>query len=181
MKHSHIIGMLVEDQPGVMAKISGMFARRGFNIDTISVGKTSTPNVSKMVFTVIGDDRVIEQVTKQVNKLIDVLKVVEFLPDKSIITELCLVKVSISNEKAKDELLKYAQVYNIKAVDITPKSLIFRIVGEPQKIDSFIELVKKYGIKEISRTGVTAMARGANNAIEDGAGPLNKENSENTT
>ena len=160
MKHAHIIGMLVEDQPGVMAKISGMFSRRGFNIDTISVGKTNTPNVSKMVLTIIGDDRIIEQVIKQVNKLIDVLKVVEFPSDNSIITELCLVKVGINGEKAKDELLKYAEVYNVKVVDITPKSLIFRIVGEPQKIDSFIELVKTFGIKEISRTGVTAMARG---------------------
>ena len=154
--------MLVEDQPGVMSKVSGMFSRRGFNIDTISVGKTNTPNVSKMVFTVIGDSRIIEQVTKQINKLIDVLKVLEFPEDKSIVTELCLVKVCITDEKAKNELLKYAEVYHVKVADITPKSIIFQIVGEPQKIDSFIELIKQFGIKEISRTGVTAMARGMN-------------------
>lgn len=154
--------MLVEDQPGVMAKVSGMFSRRGFNIDTISVGKTNTPNVSKMVFTVIGDNKIIEQVTKQINKLIDVLKVLEFPQDKSIITELCLIKVSITDEKAKNELLKYAEVYHTKVADITSKSIIFQIVGEPQKIDSFIELIKQFGIKEISRTGVTAMARGMN-------------------
>lgn len=160
MKHIHIIGMLVEDQPGVMSKISGMFSRRGFNIDTISVGKTNIPNVSRMIFTFIGDDRIIEQVIKQVNKLIDVIKVSEFPLDKSIITELCLVKVSINDKKAKDELLKYADVCSVKTVDITAKSLIFRIVGDSQKIDSFINLVKKFGIREISRTGVTAMARG---------------------
>jgi acetolactate synthase-1/3 small subunit len=159
MKHTHIIGMLVEDQPGVLARIAGMFSRRGFNIDTITVGKTSKPGVSKMVFTIIGDDRVLEQVEKQVNKLVDVIKVIELPPMDSIIIELCLVKVNIADEKAKDDLLKYANIYKAKIVDITPKSVIFRLVGSTKKIDSFIELLKKYGIKDISRTGVTAIDR----------------------
>lgn len=160
MKHKHIIGMLVADEPGVLTKISGMFSRRGFNIDTITVGKTSKENVSKMIFTLIGDDKVVEQVIKQVNKLVDVIKVSELDVDESIIIELCLIKVSIKDEKAKNDLLKYADVYKVKIDDITPKSVIFRIVGDTQKINSFIELVRRFGIKEISRTGVTAMARG---------------------
>lgn len=160
MKHKHIIGMLVEDQPGVLTKIAGMFARRGFNIDTITVGKTTKENISKMIFSVIGDDNVMEQVIKQVNKLVDVIKVSELKHHESIVKELCLLKVSIKDEKAKDDLMKYADVYKVKIVDITPKSVIFEIVGDNAKIDSFIELVKRYGIREISRTGITAMNRG---------------------
>ncbi len=167
MKNKKIIGMLVEDRPGVLTRIAGMFSRRGFNIDTIAVGKTSKPGISKMIFTVIGDERTLEQVEKQVNKLIDVIKVSELHPDDSIMTELCLIKVSISNEKVKDDLLKYANVYKVKVVDITPKSIIFQIVGDTKKVNSFIELVKKYGIKEISRTGTTAMVRG-HKSVEQG-------------
>src|SRR3990167_10483083 len=98
---SHVIAMLVEDQPGVLARIAGMFARRGFNIDTITVGKTTKKGMSKMVFTVIGDDRTLEQVEKQVNKLIDTIKVTELPDNKSVVRELCLIKVTVPNKKAK--------------------------------------------------------------------------------
>lgn len=160
MGRKYIIGMLVEDQPGVLTKIAGLFARRGFNIDTITVGKTSDERISKMIFTAIGDDAVIEQLMKQVNKLVDVIKVSELKPEEALIRELCMIKVSIKNDKEKQDLLKYSDIYKVKIVDITHKSIIFEIVGEPQKIDSFINLVKRHGIREISRTGVTAMNRG---------------------
>ncbi|MBU0627787.1 MAG: acetolactate synthase small subunit [Nanoarchaeota archaeon] len=156
----HVISMLVEDQPGVLTRIAGMFARRGFNIDTITVGKTTKAGVSKMVITVIGDDQILEQVEKQVNKLIDTIKVMEMTEDKSIIRELCLIKVAISNKKAKDEILRYTKIYKTKIVDITPKTITAELIGDPDKIDSFIELMKQFGVKEVSRTGVTAVSRG---------------------
>lgn len=153
----HIISMLVEDQPGVMTRISGMFARRGFNIDTITVGKTNTPDISKIVITVIGDDNTLEQVEKQINKLIDVIKVNDL--GTGIIRELCLIKVKTPDKKAKDALFNYAEVYKAKFVDVNHTSMTLEIIGVPEKIDSFIEMVKSYGIVDISRTGVTAMSR----------------------
>ena len=157
--HKKIISMLVEDQPGVLARIAGMFARRGFNIDTITVGKTTKKGISKMVFTVIGDDRTMEQVEKQVNKLIDTIKVTELPENKSVVRELCLIKVTVSNKKAKEEILRYAKIFKTKIVDITPNSVSAEIVGTPDKIQSFIDLMIPFGVKEISRTGVTAISR----------------------
>src|SRR3989338_6503405 len=156
----HVISMLVEDQPGVLTRIAGMFARRGFNIDTITVGKTTKPGISKMVITVIGDDSVLEQVEKQVNKLIDTIKVTEMLEENSVIKELCLIKVAIPNAKAKEEILRYTKIYKTKIVDITQKSVTAELIGDPDKIDSFIELMKQFGVKEVSRTGATAVSRG---------------------
>lgn len=111
-QRKHVIAMLVEDQPGVLTRIAGMFARRGFNIDTITVGKTTKKGISKMVITVIGDDATLEQVEKQVNKLIDTIKVTEMPEDRSVIRELCLIKVAIPNKKAKEDILRYTKIYN---------------------------------------------------------------------
>ncbi|MBD3163656.1 acetolactate synthase small subunit [Candidatus Woesearchaeota archaeon] len=154
----HIISMLVEDEPGVMTRISGMFARRGFNIDTITVGKTNKPGISKIVVTLIGDDSTLEQVEKQINKLVDVTKVSEM--GSGIIRELCLIKIKTPNKKVKDELFDYAKVYKAKFVDVDHRSMTLEIIGVPEKIESFIEMVKAHGIIDISRTGVTAMSRG---------------------
>ncbi|MFH2028041.1 MAG: acetolactate synthase small subunit [Nanoarchaeota archaeon] len=156
----HVIAMLVEDQPGVLTRIAGMFARRGFNIDTITVGKTNKQGISKMVITVIGDDAVLEQVQKQVNKLIDTIKVIEMPPEKSVFRELCLLKIAIRGKKEKEEILRYTKIYKTKIVDITPKAVTAELIGVPAKIDAFIDLMKEFGIKEISRTGVTAISRG---------------------
>lgn len=158
-EQKHVIAMLVEDQPGVLTRIAGMFARRGFNIDTITVGKTTKKGISKMVITVIGDDRTLEQVQKQINKLVDTIKVIEMPADKSIIKELCLLKIALPNKKAKEEILRYTKIYKTKIVDITQKDVTAMLVGNPDKIDSFIELMKPFGVREISRTGVTAVSR----------------------
>jgi acetolactate synthase-1/3 small subunit len=157
----HTISIIVKDEPGVMTKISGMFARRGYNIDNITVGKTQKPGISKMVITVIGDDRQIEQIEKQLNKMIDVIKIIELPADKAVIRELCLVKVSAPDPKKHDQIVKYANVYKNKIVDITPKTVTVEIVGEPQKINTFLELINPFGIKDISRTGVTGISRNA--------------------
>jgi acetolactate synthase-1/3 small subunit len=159
-KRRHVISMLVEDQPGVMTRIAGLFARRGYNIDTITVGKMPTKGISKMVITVLGDDRILEQIEKQVNKLVDTVKVMEMPDEKSVIRELCLVKVSIRDKKAKEEILKYNDIYKTKIVDITTKAITVEMIGLPEKIDSFIELMKQFGLKEVSRTGTTAITRG---------------------
>jgi acetolactate synthase-1/3 small subunit len=103
---------------------------------------------------------VVEQVKKQLNKLIDVIKVSEFPAEESVIRELCLVKVAVPNKEAKTEIMNYAKVYKTKIIDITPKSMALEVIGTPEKIDSFLELIKSFGIKEISRTGVTAVSRG---------------------
>ncbi|MBW2974350.1 acetolactate synthase small subunit [Candidatus Woesearchaeota archaeon] len=157
---THVLSMLVEDQPGVLTRIAGMFARRGFNIDTITVGKTTRKGVSKMVISVIGDEAVLEQVEKQVNKLIDTIKVTEMPAEKSVIRELCLLKIAVPNKKAKEEILRYTKIYKTKIVDITQKAVTVELIGVPAKIDAFIDLMKEFGIKEISRTGVTAVSRG---------------------
>lgn len=154
----HTISMLVEDQPGVLTRISGMFARRNFNIDTITVGKTNKPGISKVVVTVIGDNATLEQVEKQINKLIDVVKVSEL--GEGILRELCLLKIKTVDKKVKDEIFKYANIYKAKFVDVNHDSMTLEIIGVPEKIDAFIEIIKEFGIMDISRTGVTAIARG---------------------
>ncbi|MFC1690737.1 acetolactate synthase small subunit [Nanoarchaeota archaeon] len=156
----HTISMLVQDEPGVMTRISGMFARRGFNIDTITVGKTNTPGISKIVITVIGDDYVIEQVEKQLNKIISVTKLNELKNGDAIVTELCLVKVTIKNKKAKDEIIKTVEEHKAKIADLNDKSVIIQIIDEPKNIDTFLGLMDSFGIKDISRTGVTGMLKG---------------------
>ena len=161
-QRKHVISMLVEDQPGVLTRIAGMFSRRGFNIETITVGKTTKKGISKMIFTVIGNDETLEQVEKQVNKLIDTIKVTEMSPDKSVIRELCLIKVSIANNKQKEDVLRYTKIYKTKIVDITRKFVTAELIGTPAKIDAFIDLMKQFGIKEISRTGATAISRSQN-------------------
>jgi acetolactate synthase-1/3 small subunit len=158
-EQKHVISMLVEDQPGVLTRIAGMFSRRGFNIDTITVGKTTRKGVSKMVITVIGDDNTLEQVQKQINKLIDTIKVMEMPSEKSIVRELCLLKVNLPDKKSKEEILRYTKIYKTKIVDITQKDVTAMLVGTPDKIDSFIDLMKPFGVREVSRTGVTAVSR----------------------
>ena len=157
----HIIGILVEDQPGVMAKLSGLFARRGFNIDTIIVGKTAREGISHIVISLVADDRTLEQVEKQVNKLVDVIKILDLNPEHSVVREHCLIKVS-SNEKSRQDILNLIQLHKAKALDVNHESIVVEVVGSPAKIDSFIELMRKYGIKELSRSGINALQRGKN-------------------
>ena len=157
----HIIGILVEDHPGVMAKLSGLFSRRGFNIDTIIVGKTAMEGVSHIVISLVADDKTLEQVEKQVNKLIDVIKLIDLNPKHSVVREHCLIKVA-SNPKSREEIANFTKLHKAKVLDVNHNSVIIEIVGAPAKIDSFIELMRKYGIREFSRTGVNALQRGRN-------------------
>ncbi len=160
MTKTHLLSALVENKPGVMQRVSGMFARRGFNIDNISVGPDKDPNYSRMTITVRGDNAVLEQVVKQLNKLISVIKVRDLKEKDAVSRELALVKVSTSKAEARTEIAQYVDVFRGSIVDVSQDSMIVEITGDVDKINAFIGLMQPYGIKELARTGVTAMHRG---------------------
>ncbi len=156
----HTISIIVENNPGVLQRVSGLFTRRNFNIDSITVGKTDNPEISRITIRTMGDDQVLEQITKQLNKLIEVLKVRELKPENTLKRELALIKVNTPDEKAKSEVMQYTNIFRGHIIDVTTKSMIIEITGEPSKIVALLELLRPYGIKEIARTGVTAITRG---------------------
>ena len=155
----HVISTLVENKPGVLQKAAGLFTRRDFNIDSITVGESEVDGLARMVITVKADEKILEQVIKQLNKLVDVIKIKD-ISKNAVKRELCLVKVNIPNEKARAEIMQYANIFRAKIVDVTEETLIIEITGDMEKTNAFISLLKGYGIKKISRTGLTAMARG---------------------
>ena len=155
----HVISTLVENRPGVLQKVAGLFTRRDFNIDSITVGQSEVDGLARMVITVKADEKLLEQVTKQLNKLVDVIKIKD-ISKNAVKRELCLIKVNIPNEKARAEIMQYANIFRAKIVDVSEETLIIEITGDMEKINIFISLLKGYGIKRISRTGLTAMARG---------------------
>lgn len=158
-KGYHIISTLVEDKPGVLQKVAGLFNRRGFNIDSITVGQSEVEGLSRMVITVHADKKGLEQVTKQLNKLVDVIKIKD-ITNKAVQRELCLVKVNVPNEKARAEIMQYSNIFRAKIVDVTEETLMIELTGDKKKINAFISLVENFGIKRIARTGLTAMSRG---------------------
>lgn len=158
-KKYHVISTLVENKPGVLQKVAGMFNRRGFNIDGITVGVSEVEGLSRMVITVHADRKGLEQVTKQLNKLVDVVKIKD-ITKNAVKRELCLIKVHVPNEIARAEIMQYTNIFRANIVDVTEETLIIELTGDTEKINAFISLLKGYGIKKISRTGLTAMARG---------------------
>jgi acetolactate synthase-1/3 small subunit len=160
MSDTHLLSALVENRPGVMQRIAGMFSRRGFNMDNLSVGPTEDPKYSRVTITVKGDESVLEQVVKQMNKLISVVKVRELNEEDSVSRELSLIKVNASKPEARSEIAQYVDVFRASIVDVSTESIIIEITGDGDKIDAFIRLMQPYGIREVSRTGVTAMKRG---------------------
>lgn len=158
----HTISVLVNNQPGVLQRVSGLFGRRGFNIESITVGESEEPGLSRMVIVTTGDDRTLEQVSKQLYKLIDVIKVVDLSSHPMVARELALIKV-IADPAHRPEIVSIVETFRASVVDIGPNSMIVQAVGDNSKIDAMLELLKPYGIKELSRTGVTAMIRGSVN------------------
>ena len=156
----HIFVVMVENRPGVLQRVSSLFSRRRYNIDSISVGPTEIPAVSRMTIVTRGEDRIVEQIEKQLNKLVNVIKVVELSPDTSVCRELCIVKIHTPDNKAKEHVIQYADVFRGSVIDVSPKSLSVELTGDSAKIDAFISVVKGFGIKEVARTGVTAVQRG---------------------
>ncbi len=155
----HIVGMIVEDKPGVMQKISGMFTRRGFNIDTIAVGKSETAGLSRITLSMIADESTLEQLIKQLYKTINVIRVFKMPEKGSVVRELCLVKVYIKDENSRSEVMKYSDVFKGKIVDISPSSATIQLVGTPEKIDAFLDILRPFGMKEVARTGIIAISR----------------------
>ncbi|HHW70130.1 MAG TPA: acetolactate synthase small subunit [Clostridiales bacterium] len=154
----HILGVLVENNPGVLSKVSGLFSRRGFNIESLAVGVTEDPSISRMTIVVNGDGYIVEQVTKQLNKLIEVIKV-EIISDDSVVRELALIKVS-ANASNRNEIIQIASVFRSNIVDISKNALTIEITGDDQKISALVDMLKDFGIKEMVRTGIVAMDRG---------------------
>src|SRR3989339_27472 len=155
----HAISVLVENKFGVLARISTLFAARGFNIDSLSVGETEDPDVSRMTIVVRGDDRILEQVEKQLNKLVDVIKVIDFKGTAHLERDLVLVKVK-ADKTTRSEILQIVDIFRAKIVDVAADSLIVEITGDVNKIEAILLLLKPFGIKEMCRTGIIALARG---------------------
>jgi acetolactate synthase-1/3 small subunit len=160
MEQKHIISALVQNQPGVLAHVAGMFAARAFNIDSLTVGRTEDPSLSRMTIVVIGDDRVVEQVRKQLAKIVSVVKVQDFAGQNVVARDLMLVSISTPPEK-RPEILSLIEMFKGKVVDIGPKFVMVEVSGTESKIEAFIDACRSYGIKNVVRTGTVAMMRHA--------------------
>jgi acetolactate synthase I/III small subunit len=156
----HTISILVNNQPGVLQRVSGLFGRRGFNIESITVGESEELGLSRMVIVTTGDNTTLEQISKQLYKLIDVIKVIDLSSNPMVAREVALIKVN-AEPGVRPEILGVVETFRAGVVDIGPNSLIVQVVGDSDKIDAMVELLIPYGIRELSRTGVTAMIRGS--------------------
>ena len=154
----HIISALVENKPGVLAHVAGMFAARNFNIDSLVVGRTEDPDLSRMTIVVIGDDRIVEQVRKQLAKIVPVVKVQDFVGQPVVARDLMLIVVSCTPEQ-RPEILSLIEVFRAKVVDIGQKFIMIEVSGPEDKIEAFINMCRPYGIKNVARTGTIAMPR----------------------
>jgi acetolactate synthase-1/3 small subunit len=157
---THTITALVEDKPGVLARVASMFSRRGFNISNLAVGHSETPGLSRMTFVVEGDEWVVEQVTKQLYKLIDVVRVSDISDDSIVVRELALIKVKSSKE-TRPEIMQIVDIFRAGIVDVANDALIIEVTGDEEKVDALIQLLKPFTIRETMRTGRVAMTRGA--------------------
>jgi acetolactate synthase I/III small subunit len=155
----HTIAILVEDQPGVMARVASLFTRRGFNIESIAVGHSETTGVSRMTIITSGDEKVLEQVTKQLNKLIDVIRVRDISPQNVIERELVLVKVHTDSLSVRAEIIQLVEIFKAKAVYVERNTVTIELSGDEEKVSGFIKLLEPFGIIEIVRTGRIAIAK----------------------
>lgn len=156
----HTITVLVENEFGVLARVAGLFSGRGFNIDSLSVAPTNEETLSRMTIVTRGDDKILEQITKQLNKLVDVIKVIDFYDDSCIEREMALIKVTAEDDK-RAEVLRIVDIFRAKIIDVTPKSYTIEATGAPVKIDAILDLLRPLGLKELVRTGAVAIGRGA--------------------
>ncbi len=154
----HTISVLVENKFGAFVRVAGMFSAKGYNIDSLSVGPTEEEDISRMTIVTRGDDQIIEQITKQLNKLIDTIKVVDLTFESFVERELVLVKVT-ATQTSRPEIMQIAEIFRAKVVDISAKSLTLEATGSQQKVDAIIKMLKPFGIKELARTGRVALKR----------------------
>ena len=161
----HTISVLVENHFGVLTHVAGLFSARGFNIDSLAVGETEDPTVSRMTIVTTGDDRVIAQIVKQLHKLIDVIQVFDLEGDDEIERELLLVKVK-TTLKTRNDIMQIVNTFRAKAVDVTPQSMTIEVTGNTGKVDAILELLRPFGILEVARTGTIALARKADLSLK---------------
>ena len=163
LEHHHVLTALVENHPGVLARMAGLFARRGYNIESLTVSVTEDPAISRMTIVVAGDSMVLEQITKQLNKLIEVIRVVDYAELPSVLRELALIKVN-AEPRDRSEIMQIVEIFRGRIIDMGERTFIIEVTGGSEKLDKIRELLNPYGIKEMVRTGIIAMARGPRTA-----------------
>lgn len=155
----HTVSVLVEDQPGVLARISALFSRRGYNIESLAVGPTEVPNISRMTIVVDVDEQFLEQITKQLNKLINVLKIVEMDESTAINREIMLIKMR-GDDSHRAAIMQHVDVFRAHIVDVSTEAITIEATGSREKLEAFVDVLRPYGIKEIVQSGMVALARG---------------------
>ncbi|MEX0620807.1 MAG: acetolactate synthase small subunit [Solirubrobacterales bacterium] len=155
----HVLSILVQNRPGVLARVAGLFSRRGFNIDTLAVGPTDDANISRITLTLDGAVHPIDQVTKQLHKLINVLKIRDMEPEETVAREMALFKVSAAIEN-RAEIVQFAEIFRAKIVDVSRRALIVEVTGSHDKIEAFESMLRPHGLLEMVRTGEVALTRG---------------------
>ena len=163
----HTLSVLVENKPGVLARIAGLFSRRGFNIDSLAVGPTEHPAVSRMTVVVDVEELPLEQVTKQLNKLVNVIKIVELEPSASVQRELLLVKVR-ADLQTRSHVLETVRLFRAKVIDVAPDAVTIEVTGNPDKLEAFLRVLEPFGIRELVQSGLVGIGRG-NRSITDRA------------
>ncbi len=156
----HTIAVIVENKSGVLTRIAGLFSRRSFNIESLSVGGTDNPDYSRMTISVEGDEVVLEQVIKQLSKLINVIRVSELAHNESVERELAMIKVT-ADKNSRSEIMQIVNIFRAKIIDVSTRSMVIEVTGDAEKIDAIIQLLRQFGIKELARTGKVSMIRGA--------------------
>jgi acetolactate synthase-1/3 small subunit len=169
----HTLSVLVENKPGVLARIASLFARRGFNIDSLAVGPTEYPDVSRMTIVVNVEDNPLEQVTKQLNKLINVLKIVELEPASSVSRELLLVKVK-ADPQIRSQVLEIVQLFRAKVIDVAVDAVTIEATGGAEKIEALLRVLEPFGVKELAQSGMVAMGRGTRSITDRTLRPVDR-------
>ena len=164
----HTLSVLVQDEPGVLARVAALFARRGFNIESLAVGNTELAGISRMTIVVNVEDSPLEQVTKQLNKLINVLKIVELEPSQSVEHQLIMVKVR-ADQEVRSQVIEIAELFKCKIIDVAPESIAMEATGNYDKIQTLLAMLEPYGIKELVQSGVVALARGGKSITDRNA------------
>jgi acetolactate synthase I/III small subunit len=167
---SHVLSLLVEDKPGLLTRVAGLFARRGFNIESLAVGKTEIPGLSRITVVVDVEGQPLEQVTKQLNKLINVLKIVELEPDQSVQREHLLIKVRVDNS-TRSQILEAVNLFRARVVDVVTDALVIEVTGDTAKTKALLRILEPYGVKEIAQSGLLAIGRGSKSISERIAKP----------
>ncbi|MCH5202011.1 MAG: acetolactate synthase small subunit [Oscillospiraceae bacterium] len=170
----YTLSVIVENHSGVLSKISGLFSRRSFNIDSLAVGVTSNPAISRITIVANGDEYVVEQLEKQLNKLIPVIKVKRLVEGEYVSRELLLIKVGCNSQK-RDEIMRIAELMSAKVADVANSSITLEFSGSQERIDTLVDLLKPYGLKEIVRTGTVAIEKGQGEAYHSGYNDRNKK------